>query len=138
MENPSHCSSALALGQAPLRDDVVLRLERGGTGGLAGRLGPKAKGTNTHNSSQTVWRAREGPDQTWISEDVLGGSFRLIWVSWLVSEFVVLPLRMLSPALGTPWTSEELSESILLYSLVPHGCTDGGSKSQHSFKQILM
>lgn len=138
VENPSCCSSALAPGQAPLKDDVALRLEGEGTGGLEGRLGPKAKDTNTHNSSQTVWRTTVGRDQAGISEDVWGGSLRLVWLPWLVSEPMVLPLRMLPPALGAPWTPAELSESILSHSLVPHGCTDGGSKSQHSSKQILV
>lgn len=117
---------------------MILWLERGGMGGLEGRLGPKAKGTNAHNSSQTVWRARVGHYPSAICEDVLGGSFRLVWMPWLVSEFVVLPLRILPPALGAPWTTAKLSESILPYSLVPHGYTDGGSKNQHSFKQILV
>lgn len=76
-----------------------------------------------------------GSDQAGISENILGGSFRLVWVPWLVPEPMVLPMRLLPPALGAPWTPAELSESILPYSLVPHGCTDGGSKSQHSSKQ---
>lgn len=46
---------------------------------------------------------------------------------WLHSP-AVLPLKILHPAPGAPWTPAELSEAILPHSPSPDGCRSRGSK----------
>lgn len=88
MENPSCCSSPLALGQvASLRDDVHSPAGEGRHGQALGEVGTQRRGGHNHPHSFTDCEGtRVAPDQAGINEDVLGRSFRSVWVPRLASQ----------------------------------------------------